>query len=251
MDGAMTTSGLSMRERARLDALYTRVRQGDHYEVLGLRGGASESEIQREYEVLRDFLRELLRPDRELGDLRVRAEVVSRAVENAWRIVGNPRERIRYDTQQAALTRPSEPPPRLGEVAANPSPTAPSMRNTAARSIADTMLSPHLLALLEAHLSTILGRAIDLRAVAGGALDLRDPTRALAAAEASERHGRWDEAAIWWHLAALAAPTDGALVLRAASALRRAGFSAAFEHYARVTQQHAVFHDGTGGVERG
>lgn len=235
-----------MRERAMLDAIFTRVRQGDHYEVLGVRQGAGEAEVLQEYQQLRHFLAELLRVDRDIGEHRVRAEVVARAVDNAWRIIGNARERIRYDTQLAALAQPHLPPRRPEEAPSEP-PEVVTPRSTASRSRAQAMLAPHLFALLEAHLSTLLGRAVDLRALAGGGIELRDPTRAIRAAEESERVGRWDDAAVWWHLAGIAAPTDGGLILRAASALRRAGAPSAFEHYVRAVQSHSVFH-GDGGA---
>lgn len=243
----MSSMGLSKGERARLDALLVRVRQGDHYEVLGLHAGATEAEILEKYQQLRQFLDPLLAPGRELGEHQMRAEVVLRAVENARRIVGNPRERIRYDTQQAALARPSDEPPRPDP----PAPPRESVRSTAARSLASAMRAPHLIALLEAHLSTLLGRPVDLRAFAGGSLELRDPTAATRSAEEAERRGRWDDAVLWWHLAGLAAPTDGGYVLRAASALRRAGVPTAFEHYARVAQRHEVFRDDLRGGEPG
>lgn len=238
----MSGTGISMRERARLDAVFTRVRQGDHYEVLGVRHGAGEAEVLQEYQQLRQFLGELLRPDRDLGEHRLRAEVVARAVENAWRIVGNARERIRYDMQLSALAHVA---PRRADEPLSEPPEAAAPRSTAERSRAQAMLTPHLFALLEAHLSTLLGRPVDLRAVSGGSIELRDPSRAMRMAEDAERVGRWDEAAVWWHLAGIASPTDGGLVLRAASALRRAGAPSAFEHYARTIQAHPVFHGDT------
>lgn len=236
----MPGTPLSMRERARLDAILTRVRQGDHYEVLGVRPGAAEAEVRLEYQQLRAFLDELLNPQRDLGEHRIRAEVVSRAVENAWRIIGNPRERIRYDTQLASLAQATVASPAPAEPSRDPSPPS-APRSTAARSRAQAMLAPHLLALLEAHLATLLGRPVDLRALAGGSLELRDASRAVRAAEEAERVGRWDEAVLWWHLAGLASPTDPGMILHAASALRRAGAPSAFEHYARAVQAHAVF----------
>jgi hypothetical protein len=241
----MSTTGLSKLERARLDALYARVRQGDHYDVLGVHPGASEAQAQQEYQQLLQFMQELWRPERDLGEHRVRVEVVLRAIENAWRIVGNPRERLRYNTQQAELLRgvprPAAVPAPVSEAAAL------SARSTASRTRTEAMLPAHLIAVLEAQLSTLLRKPVDLRALSGGGIDYRDGARAARTAEEAEAAGRWDDAAVWWHLAGLAAPTDPNVLLRAAAALRRAGVPAAFEHYARVTQRHPVFQCGPDG----
>jgi hypothetical protein len=52
---------------------------------------------------------------------------------------------------------------------------------------------------------------------------MKDPGRSIAEAEKAEREERWADAAVWWHLAGLAQPRDPAILLKAASALRRAG----------------------------
>lgn len=47
--------------------------------------------------------------------------------------------------------------------------------------------------------------------------------RALIEAENAEREERWVDAVVWWHLAGLTQPRDAKILLKAASALRRAG----------------------------
>lgn len=218
---AMSNTVLSMRERMRLDALYVRVRKGDHYEVLGVQHDAAEAVIVREHARLHAFLKELLGPDRELGEHQARAEAVAHAVDNAGRILGNARERMRYDAQQA----PSSPPPARSD------PPQGARRATARRVRADAALPAHLQTMLEATLGVILRRDVDLTAFAGGSLDLRDPAPAQRAAEDAERESRWFDAAVWWHLAALADPSETAPLLRAASAMRRGGVPSSFERY--------------------
>jgi hypothetical protein len=239
----MAQTGLSMRERMRLDALFVRVRRGDHYEVLGVKPDASDEDLTRAHDELLSFLGELLGPDRDLAEHRVRAEAVSRAVENAWRIVGNRRERLRYDTQQRAL--PGGAGMSLASAPGEVTPT--SRRGTARRPRAEALLPAHLLAALEATLGVILRRNLDLTAFAGGSLELRDPAPALRAAELAEREERWFDAAVWWHLAALASPTDPQPFLRAASAMRRGGVPSSFERYQQTVSRAAVFTDPTQG----
>lgn len=224
----MQPTALSMRERMRLDALFVRVRKGDHYEVLGVRHDAPEGEILVEYEKLQSFLRELLNPQRELGEHGARVEAVAHAIENAWRILGNRHERLRYDAQAAPDALESRPP----------------HAGSASRLKRDATLPAHLLAALEAALGLLLRRDLDLRAFAGGALNLRDPAPAQAAAERCERDEKWFDAAVWWHLAALADPTNAALFLRAASAMRRGGVSAAFERYQKALERSDIFDEG-------
>lgn len=226
----MSNTVLSMRERMRLDALYVRVRKGDHYEVLGVRHDAAEAAIVREHQRLHAFLKELLRPDRELGEHLARAEAVAHAVDNAGRILGNARERMRYDAQQT----PSAPPPARSD------PPPGARRTTARRARVDATLPPHLQTMLEATLGVILRRDVDLTAFAGGSLDLRDPAPARRAAEDAERESRWFDAAVWWHLAALAAPSDAAPLLRAASAMRRGGVPSSFERYQQAVGRSAA-----------
>ena len=229
-----------MRERMRLDALFVRVHRGDHYEVLGVASGAPDEAIAEAHARLREFLDGLLVPERDLGEHRVRAEAVARAVENAWRIVGNPRERLRYDTQQARPSAAGSPPERpTTEFEAHPSATG--NKGTAKRLRSDALLPAHLLASLEATLGVILRRRVDLRAFAGGSLDLQDPAPATRAAELAEREERWFDAAVWWHLAALASPTDPRPFLNAASAMRRGGVPSSFERYQQVVSKSPVF----------
>jgi hypothetical protein len=241
----MAQTGLSIRERMRLDALFVRVRRGDHYEVLGVKSDASDEEVTRAHDELLNFLAELLGPDRMLAEHRVRAEAVSRAVENAWRIVGNRRERLRYDAQQRGL--PGAAPMSLASAPSEVTPAPSSHRGTARRPRAEALLPAHLLAALEATLGVILRRNLDLTAFAGGSLELRDPAPALRAAELAEREERWFDAAVWWHLAALASPTDPQPFLRAASAMRRGGVPSSFERYQQTVSRAAVFSDPTQG----
>ncbi|MFO0625555.1 MAG: hypothetical protein U0325_08045 [Polyangiales bacterium] len=245
----MVQTQLSMRERMRLDALFVRVRRGDHYEVLGVKPDATNDEVARAHAELAGFLGEVLRPNRDLGEHRVRAEAVLRAVENAWRIVGNRRERLRYDAQQHALPGSG---PLSAAIAPSEAPATPAaQRGTARRPRAEAVLPAHLLAALEATLGVILRRNLDLQAFAGGTLDLRDPTAALRAAELAEREERWFDAAVWWHLAALAAPTDPQPFLRAASAMRRGGVPSSFERYQQAVNRAAVFSDPAQGRDDG
>lgn len=234
----MSDTPLSMRERMRLDALFVRVREGDHYEVLGVKPDASDAVIAQEFDRLRGFLEELLRPERALGDHRVRAEAVLRSVENAGRILRDGRQRMRYDEMISNLGR------ALGsaapEATLSESPTK-DLKRSEQRLRSETILPAHLLAALEALLGVVIRREVNLRALTGGSLDLSDPSAAQREAERAERDERWSDAALWWHLAALAAPTDGALFLRAGSALRRSGVTNAFERYQQVVKGNLVF----------
>jgi hypothetical protein len=241
----MAQTGLSMRERMRLDALFVRVRRGDHYEVLGVKPDAADEDVTRAHGELQRFLADVIGPDRDLAEHRVRAEAVSRAVENSWRIVGNRRERLRYDAQQRGL--PGAAPMSLASAPSEVTPAPLAHRGTARRPRAEALLPAHLLAALEATLGVILRRNLDLTAFAGGSLELRDPGPALRAAELAEREERWFDAAVWWHLAALASPTDPQPFLRAASAMRRGGVPSSFERYQQTVNRAAVFSDPTRG----
>ncbi len=246
---------LSMRERAELDTLYARVFAGEHYKVLGVPPGASAEDIQKSYLRLARWLDVLSHPDRDLGEYRPRVEVVASAVENAFRIVGNPRERLLYDGQhsgpvaRAAARSDSVASPRTTddrESAAVHFDGTSSGRSMASRGWqcangavprVDRMMSAasQLVQLLDAHLGVVLERDVSLQQAAGGAINLDDSVRYARRAEEAEQTGRWADAAVYWHLVLLTAPQDATIVLRAATALRWAGARPrVFERYTRL-----------------
>ena len=235
-----------MRERTEVEALYQRVRTGDNYEVLGVAPDASLEAIETEYNRLKRWLDEVSHPDRDLGDHKVRVEVIASAIETAWRVIGNPRQRMQHDGRAWSNTPSVNPPPMTtspgsaltsGAQAGLPGsgPKRGAVDGEAERRAA------HLVAMLDVHLSALLGQPVRIKDVVGGAMDLRDPSRFAKSAEEYERSGQWAEAVKWWHAAALASPGDPRPVLRAASALRRAGAARAFEHYARVAYEDELF----------
>lgn len=249
-----------MRERTEVEALYQRVRTGDNYEVLGVAPDAPVEAIENEYQRLKRWLDDVSHPDRDLGDHKVRVEVIASAIETAWRVIGNPRQRMQHDgrgwTSTPSVIPPAATPSQVSgastsgaagasSVAAPAASAQAGPRKPAADGEAERRVQ-HLLAMLDVHLSALLGQAVRVRDVVGGAMDLRDPSRFTKSAEEYERSGQWAEAVKWWHAAALASPGDPRPVLRAASALRRAGAARAFEHYARVAYDDEAFGgDGT------
>ncbi len=100
-----------------------------------------------------------------------------------------------------------------------------------------TAAAAHLVDLLDAHLAAALGREVSLREAAGGSINLGESVRYARRAEEAEHAGQWADAAVQWHLAALAAPDDSTMVLRAATALRWAGASPRlFDRYTRLVR---------------
>lgn len=284
--------GLSMRERTEVDALYARVRAGDHYQILNVEPDAPQDAIRREFVRLTSWLDQITAPDRSLAEYRVRVEVVATGIQNAFRIVGNPRERMLYDDQRGRGTRDTRTPPtgvnnrapsppQQGAPKTNratpepPAPVSPA-RNTMtppprAQGPAGGASGPHsvpprakeatngaaasasgpspdtagaeraqrmflrLLDLLDLHLSAALDRKVSLRSSAGGGIDPRDSARYARMATDAERAEQWHEAAIFWHLASLAAPDDLVMVLRAGTAMRWAGApQRLLDHYMRL-----------------
>lgn len=231
-----------MLERAEVDALYQRIRNGDHYDVIGVAPDATAEVIDAEYQKLKQWLDAVSHPDRELGDYKTRVEAITSAIETAWRVVGNPRQRMRHDERE----RSSGSSTGSGNGAHA---VAPRKDREVTRDATTEARLSHILAMLDIHLSGLLGERVRMRDVVGAAVDLKDPSRFVRSAEEYERSGQWAEAVRWWHAAALAAPSDPRPLLRAASALRRAGVSAPFEHYARVAFEDECF-GGDGGVPR-
>jgi hypothetical protein len=82
-----------------------------HYETLGVSESASTSEVRRAY---LDLARRL-HPDRWIdasADERADADRRMRAINEAWRVLGNPARRVAYEAQRR---RSTEPPPRPAE----------------------------------------------------------------------------------------------------------------------------------------
>lgn len=110
-----------MRERAEIDAIFGRVRAGEHYTVLGVAEDAQVEAIQRSHVKLSRWIEGLEDRPEVLGDYQSRVQLISNAVQNAWRILGNPTMRLRYDEQRRFVepsekTAPARPSELRGEV---------------------------------------------------------------------------------------------------------------------------------------
>ena len=103
-----------------------------------------------------------------------------------------------------------------------------------------------LLAVLDAQLSVALGRPAGLLDRVAEVDVINEVGRALIEAENAEREERWVDAVVWWHLAGLTQPRDAKILLKAASALRRAGAVTAYGPYARVATGDPWFDRGEG-----
>lgn len=227
-----------MREQAELDTLFTRVQSRDHYAVLGVARDAPHDVIEREYRRLQRWLEALLDPDRTLGDQLVRVEVVGHAVESAWRVLGNPRERFLYDGRSA-----SKPPPGSSSLPPAPVSTLPPRRRTASQVPLDPEDRTRLLLdLLGLHLAVALDTNVTPRDLVGDPWPPQDAQALVIKAEDAERSNRWADAAMLWHLAAALEPRDPGHLLRAASAMRRVGARAALvERYFRFAREHSLY----------
>ncbi len=214
---------LSLRERNEIDAVFARVRRGDHYEVLNLSPDADADTIEVEAARVQRWVDKLLEADGALGDYLPKVEAIGAAVQTAARVLGTVRERMRYDAGRQAPGRRDE--------------GTPGSSGTQPRGV-DEDTAPaelrFLLTVLQAQLSMAVGRPVDV--LARWAELETSPDRGHASLEgaSAEQEGRWVDAAVWWHLAGLAAPHDPAVLLRAASALRRAGAVDAYGAYVRV-----------------
>ncbi len=231
---------LSLRERTEIDAVFSRVRRGGHYELLGLASDADDLMITEEASRLRRWLDGLLDPDRMLGDYQPKVEGIAAAVQTAERVLHNPRERLRYDEARPRPS-PSEPPQRSAEAAAKVG-ASPRVRSQPPKpQPGPESQVRYLLAVLEAQLSVALGRPAGLLdRVAELGLD-NDGAPAVAEAESAEHDDRWTDAAVWWHIAGLSQPRNPKIMLNAASALRRAGAVTAYGAYASVATGDAWF----------
>ena len=69
-----------MRERAEVDTIFARVRQGEHYRVLGVASDAPPEAVQKAWLRLTRWLDNLQHPDRDLGDYRSRVVLATDAV---------------------------------------------------------------------------------------------------------------------------------------------------------------------------
>jgi hypothetical protein len=234
---------LSLRERTEIDAVFSRVRRGGHYEVLGVSADADEGSISREGARLREWLDGLLDPERLLGEYQPKVEAISAAVQTAERVLGNPRERMRYDDTRPRSSDPSQRAVEAGRSAATA--TRPRPRTPPARPGPESQVR-YLLAVLDSQLSMALGRPVGLLNRVGEADVLTDGALSLAEAERAEREERWVDAAVWWHLLGLSRPHDASVLLNAASALRRAGAVTAYGPYARVVTTDPWFDPGEG-----
>jgi hypothetical protein len=229
-----------MREQAELDTLFTRVQSRDHYAVLGVTRDAPRDVIEREYRRLQRWLEALLDPDRPLGDQLVRVEVVGHAVESAWRVLGNPRERFLYDGRSGSRT-PS------GSSSLPPAPTLTPTPAPRRRTASQVPLDPEdrtrlLLDLLGLHLAVALDTNVTPRDLVGDPWPPQDVQAMVIKAEDAERNNRWTDAAMLWHLVAALEPRDPGHLLRAASAMRRVGAPAALvERYFRFARENPLF----------
>lgn len=229
-----TPRTLTGREQSEIDSVYQRTRVSDHFQVLGVMPGDTGEAIHTEYLRLRSWIDSLQTTERTLGEYKPRIDAISSAVETAYKVVGNPRHSVRIDAGlplEEQLTDPND-----DDVV----PVHEGDETTIWRVHGDKSVL-HLLAMLDIHLSAALGRPVQLRAMVGMPFDLRDDRRFVQKAQECEQSAQWADAALWWHLAALARPTDPDRVLRAASALRRAGAHSLFKHYARVAYDDVLF----------
>ena len=234
---------LSLRERTEIDAVFSRVRRGGHYEVLSLAPDADEQSIAQEAARLRQWLEGLLDPERLLGEYQPKVEAIAAAVQTAERVLRNPRERMRYDDSRPRASDPSQ---RSVDAAARAAASArPRPRTPPPRPGPESQVR-FLLAVLDAQLSTALGRPVGLIERIGEIDVFNDVGRALIEAENAEREERWVDAVVWWHLAGMTQPRDPKILLKAASALRRAGAVTAYGPYARVATGDPWFDRGEG-----
>lgn len=231
---------LSLRERTEIDAVFSRVRRGGHYEVLGVPVDADDPAIAQEASRLLQWIDGLLDPERLLGEYQPKVEAIAAAVQTAERVLRNARERMRYDA-----TRPRSSDPSNGAVDARATRARARPRTTPSRPGPESQMR-YLLAVLDAQLSITLGRPAGLLSRVTDADVMNDPGRSIAEAEKAEREERWADAAVWWHLAGLAQPRDPAMLLKAASALRRAGAVTAYGPYARLATTEPWFDRGEG-----
>jgi len=170
-----------------------------------------------------------------LGEYQPKVEAIVAAVEQALRVLGNPRERLRYDSSRP---RPSDPSQRTVDAAAraagaSPTPRTPTPRTPPPRPGPESQVR-FLLAALDAQLSMVFGRPVGLVSRLAEFDLTTDDKHARTEAENAEREERWVDAVVWWHLAGVVSPRDPTMLLRAGSAMRRAGAVGAFGPYARV-----------------
>lgn len=251
VSGANSGNALSMRERAEIDAAFGRVRGGEHYTVLGASEDATSEVLQRSYSKMVRWLETLDDRADALGEYQGRVQLIASAVQNAWRILGNPTMRMRYDEQRrqgGASERPVRPQDfkttmpdvftqrevrELMEVAQRNSQVqsvspgsktppvgneTPSRAAPAAAPITTDPRSQAMVAIIEVHLGAAFGRSVTLLV---GELAVVYSRRA----EEAEARGDWIDAVGLWHSAILAAPEDVSLLRRATAALRSAGAS--------------------------
>lgn len=234
---------LSLRERTEIDAVFSRVRRGGHYEVLSLAPDADDQAIIQESTRLRQWLEGLLDPERLLGEYQPKVEAIAAAVQTAERVLRSPRERMRYDDSRPRASDPSQ---RSVDAAAKAAASArPRPRTPPPRPGPESQVR-YLLAVLDAQLSVALGRPSGLLDRLAEVDVLNEVGRALIEAENAEREERWVDAVVWWHLAGLTQPRDAKILLKAASALRRAGAVTAYGPYARVATGDPWFDRGEG-----
>ena len=234
---------LSLRERTEIDAVFSRVRRGGHYELLSLSPDAEDAAIAQEAARLRQWLEALLDPDRLLGEYLPKVEAIAAAVQTAERVLRSPRERMRYDDSRP---RPSDPSQRAVEAAARAAATVQPRPRTPRPGPGAESQVRFLLAVLDAQLSLALGRPSGLLGRLAEVDPVTDGGRVVTEAETAEREDRWVDAAVWWHLAGLSQPRDPQILLKAASALRRAGAVTAYGPYARVALGDTWFDRGDG-----
>lgn len=234
---------LSLRERTEIDAVFSRVRRGGHYEVLSLAPDADDQAIAQEAMRLRQWLEGLLDPERLLGEYQPKVEAIAAAVQTAERVLRSPRERMRYDDSRPRASDPSQ---RSVDAAAKAAASARARPRTPPPRPGPESQVRFLLAALDAQLSVALGRPVGLLDRVAEVDVINEVGRALIEAENAEREERWVDAVVWWHLAGLTQPRDAKILLKAASALRRAGAVTAYGPYARVATGDPWFDRGEG-----
>lgn len=234
---------LSLRERTEIDAVFSRVRRGGHYEVLSLAPDADDQAIAQEAMRLRQWLEGLLDPERLLGEYQPKVEAIAAAVQTAERVLRSPRERMRYDDSRPRASDPSQ---RSVDAAAKAAASARARPRTPPPRPGPESQVRFLLAALDAQLSVALGRPVGLLDRVVEVDVINEVGRALIEAENAEREERWVDAVVWWHLAGLTQPRDAKILLKAASALRRAGAVTAYGPYARVATSDPWFDRGEG-----
>lgn len=234
---------LSLRERTEIDAVFSRVRRGGHYEVLSLAPDADDQAIVQESMRLRQWLEGLLDPERLLGEYQSKVEAIAAAVQTAERVLRSPRERMRYDDSRPRASDPSQ---RSVDAAAKAAASARTRPRTPPPRPGPESQVRFLLAVLDAQLSVALGRPVGLLDRVAEVDVINEVGRALIEAENAELEERWVDAVVWWHLAGLTQPRDAKILLKAASALRRAGAVTAYGPYARVAIGDPWFERGEG-----